>query len=1634
MPLDTSIINVGEYYSSHYLDSTFARDVADLTEHWRDQGSQAAPRKLQALSQTYFRAKTQALDEENPARRGQAATEIASWHAHLLQALGYNDLQRVDLPVEGEKKFVPALGRVNRYNRPWLVVCETHFTLPDGSLKEGMPSEDPLGFAPLQAQLSDASEHTLCEGDWSHCVARVFTEEDAPRWILFLAGSQVLLLDRNTFAQGRYLAFDLDDAYGRKEKDTFNHIAAFVSAETLCPGGESNEVLLDKLEEQSHRFAHGVTENLQHAVREAIELLINEWAYDRTERQKRNLLRVRPEEFRSDEKPIVLDLPQLDDGSYEISPEHLKREALAFVYRLLFCFYAEARGGELEILPINDDAYRLGYSLESLRDLEQVPLTAATEDGTYIHEHLKQLFKLIHLGFHPDRAPDAADQITLGMAAEAKTFVLRPLTATLFSPESTPLLNRSRLSNRSIQRVIRRLSLSPDERSRTIGRVNYAELGINQLGAVYEGLLSYKAMFADRDLIHVKPASGDFRDKKTPTWFVPKEQLEEFKKDELERLSDSKPRLYTKGTFMLHLNGIDREQSASYYTPEVLTRALVEEALRELLKDYGPADADRILDLKICEPAMGSGAFLNETAEQLAHRYLELKQKQVDKTIDPDQYGDELRRAKHYISTRNVYGVDLNPTAVDLGSLSLWLGSIHRLLEEKGEKYAGSRHRPGATPWFGLRLRSGNSLIGARRAVWTCRQLRQGKHTGNSGETPRLLRPGEQRAEDEIYHFLVFDEDMVATHVDRLMRQVWPERCGAAKNWIAKNTKPKWSDSETQEALEISELIDRHWGIYDDHRAIALRDTACTASVWPTPIDAREAIGNGPSLEQQEVIKAKLESKSASFQRLKLVMDTWCALWFWPLARVQDLPTREGLLASIRLLLGDEPPDRSSRSLISARLGFEIDALLAAAAGKTIDLANLADAVPWFNVANTLAEEQRFHHWELAFVEILGPRSKASGFDLLIGNPPWRRIKWHDEPVLFELDPHLGVSEVRSATLNHARSELLAEANAREFYFENARKSTGEVSFLASSTVYPELAGIQPNIYKSFIVRCGELSGASGITALIHERGLFDDPKGGSFRARCYTRLRSHFQFKNELLLFQDVGNAKPFSLNVYGASKDKVSFRAISNLVHPSTISASLVSDAAQNAIPGIKTRDGKWDLRGHPNRVITTTITELQLYASVLEDAGCPANEARLPQIHSFEMLRVLRRFENTQNRLANLEGRFLAHIFFDETYGQRDGLIRRVDEPSYQPKRATNWVLSGPHFYVGTPFSKTPHTICKTKRAYDDIDLTTIPEDFLPRSLYAPGDSKGDTTRFVRSFFEWPETPKVSRKVNLWPKVVFRGLCAPGNERSLIPALAPSGTSAINSVLALIFQDLEAAVLFATTCCSVCFDFLQKISGRGSVFPSDLKKLPLVNGKTVPPILQRGLRLFCLSDEYQDVWERVGAKCGHEDAWTTNDQRLAHQFERCWDEVDWKSWSWKNALRSDFARRQALVEIDVLVALALGLTLEELLAVYQVQFPVMRQYELADEYDTLGRHIPNTIRKDQGGTQFRNALEEWKAAGNDPHDQNASPLVVSWQIDDGLQTVTKTFYPPFTKVDREADYALAYEVFRKRYGGPS
>ena len=118
---------------------------------------------------------------------------------------------------------------------------------------------------------------------------------------------------------------------------------------------------------------------------------------------------------------------------------------------------------------------------------------------------------------------------------------------------------------------------------------------------------------------------------------------------------------------------------------------------------------------------MGSGALLNEAINQIAEAYLQKKQKETGQTIGHEVYAQEKQKVKAFLADNNVYGVDLNPTAVELAEVSLWLNSI----------CPGNGDTP-TVPWFGNQLVTGNSLIGARRQVFASSYLeetRKGKQT-----------------------------------------------------------------------------------------------------------------------------------------------------------------------------------------------------------------------------------------------------------------------------------------------------------------------------------------------------------------------------------------------------------------------------------------------------------------------------------------------------------------------------------------------------------------------------------------------------------------------------------------------------------------------------------------------------------------------------------------------------------------------------------------------------------------------------------------------------------------------------------------------------------------------------------------
>ncbi len=322
--------------------------------------------------------------------------------------------------------------------------------------------------------------------------------------------------------------------------------------------------------------------------------------------------------------------------------------SLVLLYRLLFALYAEAAG----LLPVRDNPqYRDRYSLQSVR-----LHVADGREGEFLDRavtlwpRLRTLFATIDAG-HP------------GMGVPAYN-------GGLFDAEKHPYLEDNELADREVAELVRLLTLTPEGRT-----VDYRDLGVRHLGSIYEGLLEYRLVRA-RERMAVVRQKG--RDAWVPAELAVREATESCDAGELYLATD-------KG---------ERKASGSYYTPQFLVEHLIEHALRPVVDRC--ASAEEVLSLRVLDPAMGSGHFLVEATSYLARRLVEWGSDGIEGARGESE--TELAFLRRQVVERCIYGVDLNPLAVELAKLSLWLGTV-----AKGQPLSFLDHH----------LRCGNSLIGA---------------------------------------------------------------------------------------------------------------------------------------------------------------------------------------------------------------------------------------------------------------------------------------------------------------------------------------------------------------------------------------------------------------------------------------------------------------------------------------------------------------------------------------------------------------------------------------------------------------------------------------------------------------------------------------------------------------------------------------------------------------------------------------------------------------------------------------------------------------------------------------------------------------------------------------------------------
>ena len=1086
--------------------------------------------------------------------------------------------------------------------------------------------------------------------------------------------------------------------------------------------------------------------------------------------------------------------------------------------------------------------------------------------------------------------------------------------------------------------------------------------------------------------------------------------LENYTDDERVFNNDGTPRCYPKGTFIYRLAGRDRQNSASYYTPESLTRCLVKYSLKELLKDK---KADDILKLRICEPAMGSAAFLNEAINQLAEAYLELKQKELNQRIKQEDYLQEKQKVKMLLADRNVFGIDLNPVAVELAEVSLWLNSI----------YQGAH-----VPWFGMQLHCGNSLIGVRRQVYDPGLIPQSNRHKNywyDNEPQRVLLT-EELPSEAIFHFLLPDPGM-ANYTDKVIRQLAPDNIKKIKDWQKEFCKEAYSEFEIEQLVSLSKKIDELWQRHVKEQRRMGNRTTDPLAVFGQEEDKlqRSTLSMKDKIVAQERMSEGVGNSSA-YRRLKLVMDYWCALWFWRIEQADLLPTRSEYLMELSVILGEMPiaPDKQLDIPLFPETTPEEEAKEFITKHGSVNLTMLCSRYHRLQLVEEIAKEKRFFHWELEFADIFADNN---GFDFILGNPPWIKVTWQEGDVLGDAEPLTVLRGFSADELGELREKTFSKySQLKSDYFNLYENCDGTQHFINSFQNYPLLRGIQTNLYKCFIPQSWIASNISGVQSFIHQESNYDDPKGGLFRESIYQRLISHFQFTNELKLFQDVDNHTKYSINIYSKKSESVCFQNISNLFIPSTIDICFEHDE-KGLVPGIKNDDNKWNTDGHAQRIIHINEQKLKLFAQLYDGENTPSLQARLPALQSQQLFSVLEKFATQLQKLNDLEGQYHSTVMFDETNACKDGTIKRN---TCFPKSTNQLILSGPHFFVGNPLNKTPRKVCATNKHYDVLDLITLPDNYLPRTNYVSACNANEYQSAIPKVTWIEERENEQQKVTEYYRLVLRAMLPPGNERTLIGAVLPKGVAHINGCRSYVFADkhINQLMIFGSFTYSVVYDFLVKSTGKTNLHQM-LDDFPLVYGTCFDNSLKiRFLTLSCLTTHYAELWETTYIPEFNRDTWTKQDPRLNNQFFQNLT----PNWQRNVALRTDYERRQTLVEIDVLAAMALGLTLDELITIYRVQFPVMRQYEKDTWYDQNGR-IVFTSSKGLPGVGFPRKAKKGETGWEDIKDMKTG--TVERTIEDNTLpggTVTRTivYKAPFDRCDREEDYRIAWAAFEQRF----
>ena len=689
----------------------------------------------------------------------------------------------------------------------------------------------------------------------------------------------------------------------------------------------------------------------------------------------------------------------------------IREAALILLYRLLFVLYAEDRG----LLPVNDTRYD-DYGLRK-RVRDDIARRMADKDtfsshATSYYDHLMSLFKLIDKG-----------DPSIG---------LPPYNGGLFAPEAAALLEEARLPDKQIAHIIYDLSHTGDSQDNR-NFVNYRDMSVQQLGSIYERLLEREPVHEGGKIV-IRP--NPYARKDSGSFFTPQELVDLIVERTLKPLAEERLKAF--------------EDKAAELKSQRRPKA---ERKAELLK-LDPAEA--VLNLKVLDPAMGSGHFLvtavdflsdyvaelieyvpavpqwrdAEYVSPLVKRVATIRKEILERAQEAKWVMDEAQLTdqaiiRRMVLKRCIYGVDKNPLTVELAKVSLWLHSF-----TVGAPLSFLDHH----------LRYGDSLVGLRV----------------------------QDATDDLH---------------RLGGMFASSAIAGAEN-------------ATEGMQSIEEMSD-----------------ADVAEVRKSA-----ALFHG------------VEKKTAELRGL---LNAFCGLrWFTAGMKKKDRAEFERPLVRI---LGLQPAD-----------AFK---LLTRGPEHESDVPPDCDAIAWSEYVElwkktiSIADREGFLHWEVAFPGVWRDWQSTcpqGGFDAVIGNPPWDRIKLQEVEWFATRDPALALAPTAAARgkgiqrLRDRGSPLTAE-------FDDAKHRAdrlGEV--IRASGHYPLLSGGDINLYSLFVERAKNLIKPDGFVGLLTPSGIYADKTAARFFQSVSTngRVGGLFDFENKKIFFKDVHASFKFCALIFGGEE----------------------------------------------------------------------------------------------------------------------------------------------------------------------------------------------------------------------------------------------------------------------------------------------------------------------------------------------------------------------------------------------------------------------------------------------------------------------------------------------------------------